>query len=66
MTVAIGRSSIPSKVIAKGYLRAKGPFGFSMDPRPKRHPKILRKEKSKEMRDFMKVEKGGVHLCTKQ
>jgi hypothetical protein len=66
-------SSTPLKVIGKeAYLRTKGLSGLSKDLEPKRRPNILWREKSKEIRDFMKVEDGGVHLkkydghCMKQ
>jgi hypothetical protein len=66
-------SSVPPKVIGtKIYLYARSLYGLSKDPRPKRHLNIWRREESKEMRDFMKVKKGGVHRkryeghCTKQ
>ncbi len=71
--VVVRMSLMPPKAIGRlTYLRIKGPFGLSKDPGPKKHPKILRKEESKETRDFMKVEVGGVHHnkynghCTKQ
>jgi hypothetical protein len=38
-------------------LQAKGPYGLSKDPGSKRCPNILWKEESKEIKDFMKVEK---------
>jgi hypothetical protein len=50
----------------------KGPSRLLKDPGPKRHPNILWKEESKEIKDFMKVEDGNVHYkrydghCTKQ
>jgi hypothetical protein len=51
---------MPSKVIGREVcLQVRGPFGLS-DPRPKKCPNIWRKEKSKEIKDFMKVEE-GVH-----
>jgi len=63
----------PPKVIGKEVcLRAKNLFRLSKDPRPKRHLNILWKEESKEIKDFMKVEDGGVHskkydeCCTKK
>jgi hypothetical protein len=71
--VVVRMNLMPPKAIGRlTYLRTKRPFGLSKDPRPKKHPKILRKEESKETRDFMKVEVGGVHRnkynghCTKQ
>jgi hypothetical protein len=64
-------SPTPLKVIGReACLQVQGPFRLSKGPRPKRHPNILWKVESKEIRDFMKVENGGVHLknehCTKQ
>ncbi len=63
----------PLKVIAReAYLRAKGPSRLSKDPKPKRCPNILWKKESKQIKDSMKVEDGGVHCkrcdgrCTKQ
>ncbi len=53
---------MPLKVIGKEVcLQVKGPFKLSKDPRPKRHLNILWKEELKEIRDFMKVEDGGLH-----
>ncbi len=61
------------KVIGReACLQAKGPFGLSKDPRPKMRPNTLWREESKEIKDSMKVEDGGVHrkryngCCTKQ
>ncbi len=55
-------SPMPPKVIGKEpCLQVKGPFGLSKDPKPKRCPNTLWKEESKEIRDFLKVEDGGVH-----
>ncbi len=49
-------NSTPPRVIGKGvYLRAKGPFGLSKDLGPKTHPNILWREKTKEIRDYMKM-----------
>jgi hypothetical protein len=60
--VAIGMSLMLLKVIKKEVcLHARGPSKLSKDLGPKRRPNIQKKEESKEMRDFMKVEKGGVH-----
>ncbi len=66
-------NSTPPKVIGKeAYLQAKRLSRLSKNPKPKRHPNILWKEESKEIKDFMKVENGGVHhkkydgRCTKQ
>jgi len=54
----INMNLMPSKVIGRNvYLRTKGPYGPSKDFRPKKHPNILMKEKSKETKDFiLKVE----------
>ncbi len=69
----VDMSSTPPKVIGReACLPAKGPFRLSKDPASKRCPNTLWKEKSKEIRDFMKVENGGVHhrrydgCCMKQ
>jgi hypothetical protein len=69
----VNMCSTPPKVIGKkACLRAKGPSRLSKDHGPKRRPSILWKEKSKEIKDSMKVEDGGVHYkrydghCTKQ
>ncbi len=66
-------SSTPLKVIGREVcLRTKGLFRISKDPGLKRCPNILWREESKEIRDSMKVEDGGVHHkrydghCTKQ
>jgi hypothetical protein len=60
--VVVNMSLMPPKVIGrKTCLWAKSPYGLSKDHGPKRHPKIWRKEESKEAKDFMKVEEGGVH-----
>ncbi len=60
--VAIGMKLMPPKVIrTKVCLRARSIFGLSKDLGPKRCPNIWRREESKEMKDFMKVEEGGVH-----
>ncbi len=65
-------SLMPPNVIQKEIcLRAKGLSGLLKDHGPKRHPNILWREESKEIKDFMKVEDGGVHCkrydgcCTK-
>jgi hypothetical protein len=55
--VDVNMSPTPPKVIGKEVcLRAKGPSELSNDPRPKRHPNILWKEESKEIKDSMKVD----------
>jgi hypothetical protein len=60
--VDVDMNSTPPKVIGrKAYLQAKGPYGLSKDPKPKRHPNILWREESKEIKDSMKVEDGGLH-----
>jgi hypothetical protein len=63
----------PLKVIGReACLRTKGLLRLSKDLGPKRHPNTLWREESKEIKDFMKVEDGGVHCkryygrCTKQ
>jgi hypothetical protein len=56
--VAIVLNPMPPKIIRiKVYLWAKNPFQLSKDPRPKGCPNTSRKEKSKEMKDSMKMEK---------
>jgi len=37
------------------------PFGLSNDLRPKKRPNTWKREESKEIKDSMKVEDGGVH-----
>lgn len=71
--VDVEMNLMPSKIIGRGNcLRAKGPFGLLKDLGPKRHPNSWRREDSKEIKNFVKVEDGGVHLkiydghCTKQ
>jgi hypothetical protein len=60
--VDVNMSPTPPKVIGREvYLRAKGPSWLSKDLRPKRHPNILWREESKEIKDSMKVEDGSVH-----
>ncbi len=52
----------PLKIIGKeAYLCIKGPSRLSKDPRPKRGPNTLWRGKSKDVKDFMKVENGSVH-----
>jgi hypothetical protein len=62
-----------SKAIGKeACLWARNHFGLPKDPGPKRHPNILRKDDSKEIKDFTKMKDGGVHCnryddrCMKQ
>jgi hypothetical protein len=64
---------MPPKVIrSEACLQTKGLSGLSKDPKLKRCPNILWRKESKEIKDFMKVENGGVHCkryngcCTKQ
>jgi hypothetical protein len=71
--VDVDMSSTPPKVIGReACLLAKGPSRLSKDPTCKRRPNILWKEESKEIRDSMKVENGGLHCrryngcCMKQ
>jgi hypothetical protein len=71
--VAIGMKLMPLKVIRNEvYSWVRGLFGLSKDLEPKGHPNTSRREESQEVRDSMKVEKGGVHHkrydghCTKQ
>ncbi len=63
--VDVNMNPIPPKVIGReDCLWPKGPSGLSKDFKPKRRSNTLWKEQSKEIRDFMKVENGGVH-CKK-
>jgi hypothetical protein len=71
--VDVNMSLKPSKVIRReACLPTKGPSRLSKDPGPKRRPNILWKKKSKQIKDFMKVEDGSVHCkrydgcCRKQ
>jgi hypothetical protein len=65
VTMVVGMNPTPTKIIRKeGCFWAKGPFGLSKDLEPKRHQNIWRREKSKEIKDSMKVEEGNVH-CKK-
>jgi hypothetical protein len=60
--VDVNMNLTPLKVIRREVcLRVKSPSRLSKDPRPKRHPNILWKEESKEIKDSMKVENGNVH-----
>jgi hypothetical protein len=57
--VDVDVSLMPPKVIGKEvYLWTKGLFGLSKDFGPKRCPNIWKREKSKEIRNFVKVEDG--------
>jgi hypothetical protein len=72
MAVISMKPMLPKIIQRKACSRAKGPSRLSKDPRPKRWPNTWRKEESKEIKNFMKVENGGVHCneyngcCTKQ
>jgi hypothetical protein len=73
MMMIINMSSMPPKVIKKKTcLSIRGLFNLSKDFEFNKHPNISRKEESKEIRDFIKMKKGGVHHkryndhCTKQ
>jgi hypothetical protein len=60
--VDVNMSLMPPKVIRKeACLQAKGPSGSSKDPKPKRCPNTWRRKESKEIKDYVKVEDGGVH-----
>jgi hypothetical protein len=70
--VVVGMNLMAPKVIEReACLHARGPSRLSKDPEPKKRPNIWKREKSKEVRDSMKVEKGDVHhkkyegCCTK-
>jgi hypothetical protein len=71
--VVISKNLAQLKVIKKEMcLQAKGPSKLSKFFGPKRHPNTWRQKETKELKDFMKVEKGGVHCkridgpCMKQ
>jgi hypothetical protein len=60
--VVISMSMMRPKVIGKeAYLHAKGPSKLSKDLGPKKKSNTWRKEESKEMKEYMKMEEGGVH-----
>jgi hypothetical protein len=68
----VDMSSTPLKIIRReACLWTKGPSRLSKDPEPKRGPNTLWKDESKDIKNFMKVENGGVHYkkyngrCTK-
>ncbi len=72
MMMDVNMNLTPLTVIGKeACLRTKGLSRLSKDLGPKRCPNTLWKEESKEIKDFMKVENGGVHrkkyngCCTK-
>jgi hypothetical protein len=55
--VDVDMSLTPLKIIGReAYLRTKGPYVLSKDPRTKKCPNTLWKE----IKDFMKLEDGGV------
>ncbi len=63
--MVINMKPMPLKVIGKhACLWTKGLYGLSKDPKPKKHANTRRREELKKTRDFMKVEKKGVH-CNK-
>jgi len=71
--VYVDMNPTPLKVIGReDCLSVKSLFGLSKDVGPQKHPNILWKEESKEIKNSMKVENGGVHhkiydgCCTKQ
>jgi hypothetical protein len=60
--VDVNMSSTPPNVIGGMFVyKLKVIMGYQRIMDPKMHPKFLWKEKSKEIRDFMKVEDGSVH-----
>jgi len=60
--VDVEMNLMPLKVIRmETCLRAKGLSRLSKDHGPKRRTNTLWKEESKEIKDYMKVENGGVH-----
>ncbi len=60
--VAIDMNLTPPKVIGREVcLQTKSFFKLSKDFRFKRHPNTWRKEKSKEIKDFVKVKDKDVH-----
>jgi hypothetical protein len=60
MMMVVGMSVMPLRVIGKEIcLQVRGLFKLSKDLGPKRHLNVWKE--SKETREFMKVEKGGVH-----
>jgi len=61
MVIVSMKPMLPKVIGRKACLQAKGSSKLSKDPRPKRCPNTWRKEESKEVKDFMKVEDGGVH-----
>jgi len=71
--VDVNMNPTPPKVIRReSCLRTKNPSRLSKDFGPKRCPNTLWKEESKEIKDSLKVENGGVHHkrydghCTKK
>jgi hypothetical protein len=63
--VDVDMNLTPLKIIEREIcLQTKGLFGLSKDLESKKHLNTLWREESKEIRDSMKVEDGGVH-CKK-
>jgi hypothetical protein len=53
---------MPSKVIGReACLQVRSPSKLSKDLGPKRCPNICKREESREIKDSVKVENGGVH-----
>jgi hypothetical protein len=60
--VDVDMSSTPPKVIGReACLQTKSSSGLLKDLEPKRCLNIWKKEESKEIKDFVKVEDGGVY-----
>ncbi len=60
--VDVDMSPMPLKVIGRqAYLQAKGLSRLLRDLGPKKRPNTLWKEKSKEIKNSMEMENGGVH-----
>jgi hypothetical protein len=60
--VVVGTSLMPLKAIGKETcLWARTSSRLSKDLGPKKHPNTWKREESKEVWKFMKVEEGGVH-----
>jgi len=60
--VDVDMSPMPPKVIGShNCLWVISPSRLSKDLGPKRHPNIWRREESKEIKDFVKLEDGGMH-----
>jgi hypothetical protein len=60
--VDVDMNSMPLKVIGRDIcLQTKSPSRLSNDHGPKGCPNTLWRDESKEIKDYMKVEDGGVH-----